>query len=492
MTALVDLLEDCQPADLDRVVPVVQRLHAWLGEAGFSGCDKAGFAGRTLDLAGDGRFDAQARLTLAGDVLDLSGWCGLPICDADYGRLGGMVRTALAELAGAVRHKGEAADAQVMRRHTVFSGALMDERRAPTQSLVEYVAALARDASNEIVDVWVRDEVSPELGEYVAARLGTALERVRFFAIDRQPDYLSHLIQQGPRTSHFWGESPLAIDISLLALIGPTLMFSAGETAPLQHADVFWSCAETGQMQSLWRRRGAPESFVANYVQAQSIPWRVETAGRTRSREELGLAREDLVIATVGERLAVAFDQDFVDGMGAFLLADARRRWLVVGPLPDFWISAFGQVLGRQFVHVPNDDDLPGLMACADLLADPFRAGGAEAAICAITAGAVALTRGDLGEAAAFVPPAHCAADPDDYFDRLEQLAGDPVLRQAWAAEQRALAARRLDQDAFAAALKDLVALAYKRHRARHPSALEDLLALRPSGLGSLRPKGRA
>lgn len=489
MSALVDLLEDCQPADLDRVIPIVQRLHAWLGDAGFAGCDKEGFAHRLLTLAEGGRFDADARLTLAGDVLDLCHWCGLPISDADFAALGGLVRAALAEAAAHIRHRGEAADAGVMRRHTVLPGALVSPEHGPTRDLVEYVAALAREGANELIDVWVRGEVSSDVGAYIAERLGSALERVRFFAIDRQPDYLALLMQQGPRTTHVWRESPLAVNISLLALIGPTLMVTGEDVPPLQHADVYWSCREPAHVEAVWRRKGAPEAFIANYVQTQAAPHRSPPSGRPRSREELGLAPDDLVLVTVGPRLGAEFDQAFVDGMGGFLLADPRRRWLVAGPLPDFWISAFGQVLGRQFLHVPLDEDLPGLLALSDLFANPFRTSGGAFAAAAITGGAVVLTS-DQGDVAGLVPEAHRAGDADAYFDRLDELAAQPSLRQAWAAEQRALTGRRLDQGRFAAELKELVALAYKRYRARLPARLEEILALRPPGVGSLR--GRA
>lgn len=490
MSALVDLLEDCQPADLDRVIPVIQRLHAWLGDAGYAGCEKAGFAGRTLALAQDARFDADARLTLAGDVLDLCRLCSLPISQADYSQLGALARAALGEAAASIRYRGEAADARVMRRHTVFPGALVSEDHPATRTAVEYVAALARAPANEAVDVWVRGEVSAELGDYVAQRLGPALERVRFFAIDRQPDYLAHLIQQGPRTSHFVGDSPLAVDISLFALIGPTLMAAGAASPPLQHADVYWGAREPDHVESAWRGRGVPDAFTANYVQSAALPHISAAIDRPKTREELGLAPDDLVVATAGRRLGGDFDQAFVDGMGGFLLADPRRRWLLAGPLPDFWVSAFQQVLGRQFVHLPAEDDLPGLLRAADLFANPFRAGGLAAAVAAIESGAVLVTRGDIGEAAAVAPAAHRSDGDQDYFEQLEQLAGDPALRQAWAAEQRAHAARRLDPDQFASELRAMVELAYKRYRARLPATLEEILALRPPGVGSLR--GRA
>lgn len=482
MSALVELLEDCRPADLDRIIPVVQRLHAWLGETAYADCDKPGFVGRTLALASDGRFDADARLTLAGDVLELAASCGLPIQDVDHARLGVLARASLGEAASAVRHRGEVADPQVMRRHTVFPGTLVGPEHAATRGLVEYVAALASDPTSELVDVWVRGEVSEALGGYVAERLGAALERVRFFAIDRQPDYLARLIQQGPRTSHFWRESPLTVDISLFALTGPTLMLADAEIPPLQHADVCWGLGEAPDVEAAWRRRGAPEAFVANYLQARALPHSAAPI-QARSRKELGLSQDDLVIATAGERLAADFDQAFVDGIGGFLLADPQRRWLVAGPLPDFWVSAFQQVLGRQFVHLPDGG------ACeppADLFANPFRTGGAETALAAIEAGAVLLTRGDVGGAAALVPQAHRVGNAEDYFERLDQLAADPVLRRAWAADQRAWAGRRTDPTLFAADLKAMIELAYKRYRARLPASLDEILALRPPRLGKL------
>lgn len=486
MSALVELLEDCRPSDLDRAIPIVQRLHAWLGEAAWDGCEKAGFAGRALPLAQTPRFDAEARLTLAGDVLDICEMCALPLADADHETLGRLARAALGEVAGFVRHRGEAADVRVMRRHTLFPGPLHDADAPSTRSFVEYLAALAGESANETVDVWVRGELSPQLGGYIAERLGPALDRVRVFAIDRQPDYLAHLIQQGPRTSHFWRESPLAVDVSLFALTGPTLMLAPQDAPPLQHADVYWSARDAGHVEALWRRCGAPEPFVANYLEAPAIPHRPASA-RAHGRRELGLGDDDLVIATAGTRLGGDFDQAFVDGLGPFLLADPRRRWLVAGPLPDFWVAAFRQVLGGQFVHLPHGGDCE---PTADLFANPFRAGGSAEALAAIQAGAVLLTRGDIGEAAAFVPPGHRAGGAEDYFDRLEQLATDPALRETWAAEQRAHAGRRTDPALFASGLEEMIELAYKRYRARLPASLEEILALRPPGLASLR--GRA
>ncbi|MFA5601326.1 MAG: hypothetical protein WCY15_00745 [Phenylobacterium sp.] len=494
MSALVDLLEDCQPADLDKVVPVIQRLHAWLGEAAFAGCDKPGFAARLLALADDPRFDAERKLTLAGDLVLLSRACGLPISDADRARLGPLARQSLGALAGEARHKGAPPEPSVMRRHTVFADGLADHRSAAARGLVGYLAALAADPDNEIIDVWVRGGVSDGFGTLVAEGMGPAGRRARFFALDRQPDYLARLIEQGPRTSHFWGVDPLTIDLSLFALIGPTIAYAPGEAPPLQYADVYWSAREAARAKPAWRRRGAPKAFVANYRQAAALPWPAAAAApddRT-GRAALGLEDGDLVIATAGERLALDFDQAFVDGMGGFLVADPTRRWLVAGPLPDFWTSALGQVLGRQFVHAPAPENLTALLAAADIYTEPFRAGDGEAAQAAIAVGAAVLTLGEPGDAAAFVPEAHRAADADDYFARLEALATDAGLRRAWAADQHVLAARRGDPDAFAAELNAMIRLAYKRCRARHPSSLEGLLDLPPQSLAALRPQGRA
>ena len=50
--------------------------------------------------------------------------------------------------------------------------------------------------------------------------------------------------------------------------------------------------------------------------------------------------------------------------------------------------------------------------------------------------------------------------------------------------------ARLLTPQLFASGLGEMIELAYKRYRARLPASLEEILALRPPGLASLR--GRA
>jgi hypothetical protein len=204
----------------------------------------------------------------------------------------------------------------------------------------------------------------------------------------------------------------------------------------------------------------------------------------------MGFRDDEVIIATVGNRLGVDMDQAFVDGVAGAVLADPKLRWVLVGGLQDYWVDAFTQGLGDQFRHIAYDDDLPGLLALTDIFANPFRSGGGNTAILAVDAGSTVLTRGDLGDVGAFIPAGHRSPDTEAYFADLAALVADPTLRAARLAEQQALLARRCDQDRFAEELKGAVEIAWRRFAKRTPGRLEPLFGAPESKLAALKGGG--
>jgi hypothetical protein len=477
VSVLHDLLADAQTGYTESVRTILLRFLDTFGEPAFEQVERADFAMHLTRLIRSAQLAADLRLQLISDLSSLGWWCNLDLGDAACAELAAVARRTYFQQAKAIGHQLQHADPAALTAHAVFVGPLVGLLHSPTRGAFDYVRALCSDPDNQRIDVFYSGTLSPELAAYAAERLGPTAGRVSFFSISGDPDFLTKVVGRGACTFHFWCEQAFAIHISLLALLGPTVMFTCGDAAPVQFADVYWYCQDEAYIDRLWRRKGAPAHFTRNYRRLESAPFNRSAPLRTRTRAELGLADEETVIVTCGNRLGVDMDQVFVDGLGALLLSDPNLRWVVVGGLQEFWISAFGQVLGRQFIHIPFDADLAGLFAVCDLFANPFRAGGGNTAITAIDAGAAVVTRGDMGDVGAFVPASHLAADAGSYFANLRALVDDPALRAAWLAEQQALLARRLDQDLFARELKGLTRLAYERLAARTPTALETIFA---------------
>lgn len=479
MSVFHELLGEAQPNYINDVRKGLIYLLEMLGEAPYADVDKASFADRTLDLLTAGQPALGAMIKLC----ELNWWCGLPIADATYGRMGVLARATACEMLGGVRLPDETPDPAALRAHTVFAGVFRNELHSPTRGAIAYARTLAGLPDTDAVDVLHGGPMTPALQAHADAALGPLAAKVRFReVIDDDDTLLIEAIQARPRIYHLWCEHALVLYPSLLSLFGATVNFVCGDTAPAQFSDVYWFCHEPERIEEQWTARGTPRAFIDNYRQMRSLFYTPFAPRRARTREELGFGPDDIVLATVGNRLGVDLDESYVEGMAATVLQDPRLTWLFVGPLQDYWISALGSVLGDQFRHVSFDDDLTSLLAHVDVFVNPFRAGGGNTAVMAMQAGSVVLTRGDVGDVPVLVPPAHWAPDAEAYFERLRELIDDPALRDAWRAEQGAFLGRMLDKAHVEQELGDLCRLAFDRFRARSPARLGTILGLPEHG----------
>ncbi|HLK25728.1 MAG TPA: hypothetical protein VKT30_13830, partial [Caulobacteraceae bacterium] len=338
-----------------------------------------------------------------------------------------------------------------------------------TRGSFDYVRALVADPANERIDVFHARSLTPAMRDYAAELFGAAAERVRYIAMGETPDWLERAATGGPYTYHFWCEDALGLHVGQLPMLGPAIAFTCADLAPVQFADVYWYGQDETYIRALWRRQGAPERFIENYRFLRSTPLNLPKPSAVRARAEIGVGPAETLLASVGNRLGRELDQPFVDGLAGFLLKRPNVRWMAVGGLPDYWTSAFGRVLGRQFIHVLYDEDLAGLLGICDVFANPFRVGGGHSSVIAIDAGAAVLARGDLGDVGALVPREHRAQGVADYFDKLDRLVAEPDLRASWLDAQRAYLAEIADPATFAAELSDVCDLAYRRFAERLP-----------------------
>lgn len=492
MDVLEQVLADAQPGYEEQVVLILNRWIRELGEPTFEGVDKADFAACVISACQRPGLNPMLALMFLGDLASLSWWAGVELGDAGLGELAAAARRIAYNATRQVAARLAPPDPDALTAHAVFVGALVSPLHSPTRGAFAYIHALTRDPANRRVDVYYSGNFNEEVRAYAAERLGEGLARARFVSVDKNPDFLADVINDGARTFHYWCERAYALHISLTALLGPTVMFTCGDIAPIQFADVYWFNHEAEVIQDRWGRQGAPQAFIDNYRHAQTAAFCGMVPQRRRTRAELGWREDEVVIVTAGNRLAVDMDQPFVDGLATLVMHAPATRWVICGQLPEYFVSAFSQVLGERFTHVPFDPDLMSLLANCDVFANPFRAGGGYTAAMTIEAGACVLTRADKGDVCTLVPRAHWIESEEAYFETLQSLVDHPALRAAWAAEQRALLMRQFDQDAFAEELKTLTALAYDRFCARLPATLEQIFAQVPPKRQALKASGRS
>lgn len=477
--ALVDFLREGAQA---RYIPSIEFIAArWddmLGPDALNDVDDDTFVARAVSLFEREQFADGGVLQLITDLNSVAWWRGPPIDDASAGRLSALARRVHLDHADAiVLPPLNILRAATRRAHAVFVGDLVTPQHSPSRGAIDYVAALAMDPLIERIDLHHGGKITPPMQAYIDERLA-ATPRGRglsLVSMAETSNYLGEAITKGPCTFHFWCEPAMAPHITVAARLGPTVMFTCGDEPPPQYADVFWYFHEPEHMAPIWSRRGAPDSFIRNYVRSISGPFYDEGKPAPRTRAEVGLADDAFVITTVGNRLAVDLDEAFVTGLEMVLRERPHCVWLVVGALPDPLLDACRQILGDQFRYVEEDLELARLMTIADLFANPFRNGGGNSAMIALTAGAVLLTT-NSGDVAAMAPPEHRAADVDDYFARLATLIDEPETLEAWRGPQQARMRLMTDQKHFLASLKAMVATAFDRFAARRGRTLTSVV----------------
>jgi hypothetical protein len=477
--ALVDFLrEGAEPNYFPPIEIIAARWDQMLGPNAFDDVDDDSFVARVMTLLEHGCLSPETVLQVIADLGSLSWWRGPKIDDASAGRLSAMTRRVHLDHADAIVLPAlDIPRAAARRAHVVFVGDLVQPLHSPSRGAIDYVAALAMDPLVERIELHHGGQIRPKMQAYIDERLA-AIPRERglsLVSMADSPDFLAQAIRRGPCTFHFWCETAMAPHITLASRLGPTVMFTCGDEPPPQYADVFWYFHEREHMAPIWKRRGAPDSFMRNYVQSVSGPFYDEGRPKARTRAEVGLADDAFVITTVGNRLAIDLDEAFVTGMEMILRDRPNCVWLLVGALPEPLLDACQHILGDQFRYLEQDLELARLMTTIDVFANPFRNGGGNSAMIALTAGAVLLTT-NSGDVAAMAPPEHRAADADDYFARLATLIDEPDALEAWRGPQRAHMRSMIDQNEFLASLTAMVETAYDRFDARRDRTLTSVV----------------
>jgi hypothetical protein len=478
--ALLDfLLEGAQERYLPSIVIIARRWDAMLGEDALDGVDDDTFIDRALSLLESGRYGADVVLQTISDLGSIAWWRGPRIEDADAGRLAALARRLHLSSADSLTLPPRDVPLSAARRaHVIFAGDLMGPFHSPSRGAIDYVAALAMDPEVERIDLHHGTEaISDKMQAYIDERLGgVPPERgLRLISTHQNNTYMLDAIRKGPCTYHFWCEPIMAPHITVASRLGPTVMFTCGDEPPPQYADVFWYFHEPEYMAPIWKRRGAPPSFIRNYVQSLSGPFYDQGPPAPRGRSELNLPEDAFVIATVGNRLAVDLDEAFVTGLEKILRDRPNVIWLTVGGLPDNLLNACETILGDQFRHIYQDMELARLMTMVDVFANPFRNGGGNSAMFALTAGAVLLTRQD-GDVASMAPPEHRARSADDYFAKLATLIDVPGALDAWRGPQQERRKLMNDQSYFLMSLKAMIDLAHERFETRRGRTLTSVV----------------
>ncbi len=468
------LATTCQPNYKSSVLDIIIEFSQQLDLHAFDDIELNFLPTKIIEQIESSNIDPMIKVHLLSGLLNLDWWSDIDLSDQNKSDISRLARKELFKLASQFTNLPSKSNDLKKERHAVFVGQIVHLLHSPTRGALDYIRALSKYKTTKKIDVFYTGNITAEIKIYADEIIGNN-KQIDYINITTDAGWLETAIQNGPYTYHFFCEPHLSVQIGIMSLFGPSIMLTTGNTAPIQYSDVYWFSQDVEYTESLWRRTGAPNQFLKNYISLRSAPIFIPQPSKKRERIELGFKETDIILTSVGNRLGTEITEEFIDGLCPIIKNNKNIRWLAIGPLQDYWIETFSSVLGEQFVHVPHDSDLPSLMENVDIFVNSFRAGGGMSAAIAIDAGAVVLGRGDFGDAMSITPHAHRQNSISDYFSKLQDLIENSDLRQIWNKEQREYLKFYADPINFQNYLANMIDISHERYKNRQPIDIKQI-----------------
>ena len=219
----------------------------------------------------------------------------------------------------------------------------------------------------------------------------------------------------------------------------PVLGLSVHAIAPMAQVDVWLTATPSlaGQWSAPWGPKVPP-------AWGHYHPYRIalKPAGEAISRSSWAIPEESVVLVTVGARLVHEIGGEWAARMARSLDRFAGVVWVLVGGdgvLPP----ALRELPSDRVRVLGHSENLRGILRCCDIYINPPRLGGGFSVAEAMAEGLPVVTFADSDGGNKVGGSA--VGSMDAYFDRLETLLDQPVLREQDGAAMKNLFSDTLD-----------------------------------------------
>ncbi|MCL1999476.1 MAG: glycosyltransferase [Turicibacter sp.] len=157
--------------------------------------------------------------------------------------------------------------------------------------------------------------------------------------------------------------------------------------------------------------------------------WAIVPPKRQFNRAEFGLANEDIVIVSVGGRLAYEITHNLAEQMCQLIRQNPHVKWLIVGITSHDYITKHYQtIIGSNIIFIAYEEDLIGLYGICDIYLNPHRVGGGTSVQYAVQQGlAVVSTVGGDAQTRS-LGRKNCVNTENDLIPFIENLILDSEL----------------------------------------------------------------
>jgi len=143
-------------------------------------------------------------------------------------------------------------------------------------------------------------------------------------------------------------------------------------------------------------------------------------------RNDFGFLKDDIIVVTVGKRLAFEISTALIDQFCYLLSSDRRIKWLLVGTSEIPYLqSAYPQLLEKSVFLLEYESDLPGLFGMCDIYLNPERIGGGTTIAWAMQQGVAVVSPLGASAGYALVGKINSMPKETDLVPRIYQLSKD-------------------------------------------------------------------
>ncbi|MBU5299932.1 glycosyltransferase family 4 protein [Clostridium sporogenes] len=140
-------------------------------------------------------------------------------------------------------------------------------------------------------------------------------------------------------------------------------------------------------------------------------------------RKSFNLLEEDVVLVTVGNRLDVEMDDEYINCMCNILMQNDNVKWIIVGPkIPNIIYNKYNWLLQDKITTIDYEDELNSLYKICDIYVNPRRNGGGYSGAMAMNMGLPVVCTSDSVDVSYYVGKENCSLSLEEYSKEILNL----------------------------------------------------------------------
>jgi glycosyltransferase involved in cell wall biosynthesis len=281
---------------------------------------------------------------------------------------------------------------------------------------------------------------------------------------DREFQLVKEIINNNPEAIISFSE--ISVNNYLLYHRYPMVYISMGGVNYLSRADVYLYPSRDEVLEDNKKYNLLDPEKIYDYKSGLSLP----SPSKVIGRPDIGLAEDDFVLVTVGNRLDAEMNQDYIDLIGSFLEKNNAVKWVIVGSAKLRYLEEkYHHLLKKQILRLEFESDLSSLYNICNVYINPPRKSGAYSMALAMNMELPVVIMRQSSDGLAYVGVENCVGDTFEYIDELNKLYFDKEYQKSKGMLMKAMI-NKLSMDQAVEDLLHFVDIAKNRFEARKSS----------------------